>query len=43
MAWPVQYRASEEDRLVTVRRLGARAIPSLTYAHRPGMARWLNE
>ena len=43
MAWPMHYRASEADRLETVRRLGLRAIPSLTYAHRPGMARWLND
>ena len=43
MAWPVHYRGSEPDRLETVRRLGLRAIPSLTYAHRPDMARWLNE
>ena len=38
MAWPVHYRG-EPDRLETVRRLGLRAIPSLTYAHRPDMAR----
>jgi len=43
MAWPVQYRTSEAERLETLRRLGVRAIPSLTYPHRPGMARWLNE
>lgn len=43
MAWPVHYRGSEPDRLETVRRLGLKAIPSLTYAHRPGMASWLND
>jgi predicted TIM-barrel fold metal-dependent hydrolase len=43
MAWPVHYRTSEAERLETLRRLGVRAIPSLTYPHRPGMARWLNE
>jgi predicted TIM-barrel fold metal-dependent hydrolase len=43
MAWPVHYRTSEGERLETLRRLGVRAIPSLTYPHRPGMARWLNE
>ncbi len=42
LAWPVHYRTDEADRLDTVRRLGLRAVPSLTYAHRPGMARWLN-
>ena len=33
----------ETKRLDTVRRLGLRAIPSLTYAYRPGMARWLTD
>ena len=41
--WPIQYRGEEAERLDTARRLGLRAIPSLTYAHRPGMARWLND
>lgn len=43
IAWPVQYRTSEAERLARLRSLGARAVPSLAYAHRPGMARWLNE
>lgn len=43
MAWPVHYRTDEGERLDVLRRLGVRAVPSLTYAHRPGMARWLND
>lgn len=43
MPWPITYRDSEEVRLATLRGLGARAIPALTYAHRPGMATWLND
>jgi predicted TIM-barrel fold metal-dependent hydrolase len=43
MAWPVHYRGDEQQRLRTVRALGLRAIPSLTYPHRAGMARWLND
>jgi len=43
MPWPVHYRTPEDERLDTLRRLGVRAIPSLAYPHRPGMARWLNE
>lgn len=43
LAWPVHYRLSEPERLATVRRLGVRAIPSLAYPHKPGMARWLND
>lgn len=42
-AWPVQYRTSEAERLSTLRSLGVRAVPSLTYAHKQGMARWLND
>jgi predicted TIM-barrel fold metal-dependent hydrolase len=42
MAWPVHYRADEQARLDLVRSFGLRAIPSLTYPHKPGMARWLN-
>nr|WP_109474298.1 amidohydrolase family protein [Ornithinimicrobium cavernae] len=41
--WPIHYRLPEAERLDRVRELGLRAIPSLTYAHRPGMAAWLND
>ena len=41
--WPIQYRRDQAERLDVARRLGLKAIPSLTYAHRPGMARWLND
>jgi uncharacterized protein len=43
MAWPVHYRADEQARLDLVRSFGLRAIPALTYPHKPGMARWLND
>lgn len=41
--WPITYRTSEEERLATLRSFGVRAFPSLNYAHKPGMAAWLNE
>lgn len=41
--WPIHYRLPEEQRLAAVRALGLRAIPALTYAHKPGMASWLND
>lgn len=41
-AWPITYRTGEEERLRIARGLGLAAIPALTYAHRPGMAAWLN-
>jgi uncharacterized protein len=40
--WPVTYRTDEAVRLETLRTLGLRAIPALTYPHAPGMAVWLN-
>ncbi len=43
LAWPIHYRSGEQERLVTLRGFGVRAIPSLTYPHKPGMAQWLNE
>jgi predicted TIM-barrel fold metal-dependent hydrolase len=43
MAWPIVYGRDQAERIDTARRLGLRAIPSLTYAHRRGMAAWLNE
>lgn len=42
-AWPIQYRFDEATRLRTARSFGMKAIPALTYPHKPGMARWLNE
>jgi predicted TIM-barrel fold metal-dependent hydrolase len=41
--WPIHYRTSEAERIATLRTLGVRGIPSLCYAHKPGMARWLND
>ena len=41
--WPIRYRLPEAQRLAAVRALGLRAIPALTYAHKPGMAAWLNQ
>lgn len=41
--WPITYRTDEPTRLATVRELGLRAIPALTYPHKPGMAAWLND
>ncbi|WP_307857567.1 amidohydrolase family protein [Paenarthrobacter sp. DKR-5] len=41
-AWPITYRLSEQERLERLRRFGLRAIPALSYPHKPGMAEWLN-
>ena len=42
MPWPIAYRTEEEDRLARLRAMGVLAFPSLVYAHKPGMAAWLN-
>lgn len=42
-AWPIRYRGSEAERLATLRTLGVRRFSALSYAHRPGMAEWLND
>jgi uncharacterized protein len=42
VAWPVQYRTSDEQRLTTLAELGVRAFPALLYPHRPDMAESLN-
>ena len=41
--WPITYRFDEATRLAVLRGFGVRAIPALTYPHKAGMARWLNE
>jgi uncharacterized protein len=41
--WPITYRADEPARLATLRDLGIRRFTSMFYAHKPGMAAWLNE
>jgi hypothetical protein len=41
--WPIRYGWPESERLAYLRGMGVRAFPSLVYAHKPGMAAWLNE
>jgi len=40
--WPVLYRWPEDRRLEMLARLGVRHHTALAYAHRPGVAGWLN-
>lgn len=42
-AWPIFYRYSDEERVEILRNLGVRAFGALNYAHRPGMAQFLND
>lgn len=42
-AWPINYRYTDEERVQILRDIGVTAFSTLNYAHRPGMAAWLNE
>ena len=41
--WPIRYRGTEDERVSTLRRFGVRRFSSLPYAHRPGIAGYLND
>lgn len=41
--WPIRYRGSVEERVEQLRALGVRRFPTLPYAHRPGIAGYLND
>ncbi len=41
--WPLAYRGDDDDRVARLRALGVRRFTSLPYAHRPGIAAYLNE
>lgn len=41
--WSIAYRLPEEERFEVLARLGVRRHTTLAYAHRPGVAAWLNE
>lgn len=42
-AWPVRYRDDEDTLVDRLRGLGVRRFTALSYAHRPGMAEFLND
>lgn len=42
-AWPIAYRSDQEARLARLRSFGVTRFSSLNYAHKPGMAQWLND
>ncbi len=41
--WPLVYRGDDDERVRQLRALGVRRFSSLPYAHRPGIATYLNE
>ncbi len=42
-AWPIRYRESVEERVEILRAMGVRRFPTLPYAHKPGVAGYLND
>jgi predicted TIM-barrel fold metal-dependent hydrolase len=41
--WPIRYRGAHDERVEHLRALGVRRFPTLPYAHRPGVAAYLND
>ena len=41
--WPIRYRESHEERVEILRGFGLRRFSTLPYAHKPGVAGYLNE
>jgi len=41
--WPLQYRGDDDERVARLRALGVRRFSTLPYAHRPGIATYLNQ
>ena len=42
-SWPIRYRQSHEERVELLRAMGVRRFPTLPYAHKPGVAAYLND
>ena len=41
--WPVRYRGTDDERVEHLRSIGVRRFTSLSYAHKPGIASFLND
>ncbi|WP_372726996.1 amidohydrolase family protein [Nocardioides sp.] len=41
--WPIRYRGSHAERVEQLRAMGVRRFSALPYAHRPGIAGYLND
>jgi uncharacterized protein len=41
--WPIRYRQSHEERVALLRAMGVRRFSTLPYAHKPGVATYLND
>lgn len=41
--WPITYRGTDEERVAVLEAMGVRRFSALSYAHRPGVAQFMNE
>lgn len=41
--WPITYRGSDQERVDHLRLMGVRRFSTLSYAHRPGVATFMND
>lgn len=41
--WPVTYRGSDEERVEQLRAMGVKRFSALSYAHKPGIAEFMND
>jgi predicted TIM-barrel fold metal-dependent hydrolase len=41
--WPIRYREEHAERVEILRAMGVRRFPTLPYAHKPGVAEYLND
>ncbi|MGH3366557.1 MAG: amidohydrolase family protein, partial [Nocardioidaceae bacterium] len=41
--WPIRYRGGDQERIDRLRAMGVRRFTALPYAHRPGIAGYLND
>nr|WP_157345856.1 amidohydrolase family protein [Nocardioides sp. MAH-18] len=41
--WPIRYRQDHAERVDILRAMGVRRFPTLPYAHKPGVAEFLND
>lgn len=41
--WPITYRGSDNERVAHLRAMGVRHFSALSYAHRPGVASFMND
>lgn len=41
--WPITYRTSDDERVAHLRSMGVRKFSTLSYAHKPGIAGFMND